>query len=237
MSRRSWWVSIDGPRPAASWLSVKSEVLIYLQNSMAKVDQIIAEHPDLSLNDLVITKKINADQRAQAQKRPALQASLSQLEEQVTQYKKIDTEYQTRMASDRDTLTASHKSEVEQLRASLKKEAEAEARTTLRKNLLIFSQFLRAAAAKRVMEEDANTEESKAFEGALLLVYGGDDKAVEAAENLIEGADEAVPSVEGQPLSVKCRLFLITDLMARHANGMRRLPDQAAFYRACFVPC
>ena len=179
-------------------------VLTLAQNSMAKVDSIISEFPDLSLEDLVKTKKINADQRAQALKKPALQASLNQLEEQITQYKKIDTEYQTRMQTERDTITTSHKSEIEQLRQTLKKEAEAEARTTLRQKLLIFSQFLGAAAAKRVVEEEAETEESKAFEGALLLVYGGDEKAVDAAENLIEGSDEAVPSVEGQPLSVTC---------------------------------
>lgn len=171
---------------------------------MTKVDSIIAENPNASLDELVAARKINADQKAQALKKPSLQASLAQLEEQLAQVKKIDSEYQTQLSSERESLTTSHKSELDQLRQSLKKEAESEARATLRRKLLVFSQFLRAAAAKRVVEEDADTEESKAFEGALLLVYGGDDRAVDAAESLIEGADEAVPSVDGQPLSVKC---------------------------------
>lgn len=173
---------------------------------MTKLDQIIADHPDLSLDDLLNTKKINADQKAQALKKPSLKASLTQLEEQITQYKKIDADYQTRMSTEKESLTGSHKKELERLRASLKQEAEEEAKTSFRKKLLTFTQFLRAAAAQRIKEEEADTEESKAFEGALLLVYGGDDKAVEAAENLIEGKDEAVPSVEGLPLSVTCKL-------------------------------
>lgn len=171
---------------------------------MQKVDAILAENPSTSLDDLVAARKINADQKAQALKKPALQSSLSQLEEQIAQYKKVDAEYQAKIASERDSLTASHKAAMDTLTERLKKEAEDESRATLRKKLLTFSQFLRAAAAKRAIEEEADTEDSKAFEGALLLVYGGDDKAVDAAESLIEGADEQVPSVEGQLLSVKC---------------------------------
>ena len=171
---------------------------------MSKVDSILAQNPDTSLDDLLASRKINADQKAQAMKKPALQSSLAQLEEQLAQYKKVDSEYQSRMSSERETLTSSHKAEIQELRESFKKEAESDSKATLRKQLLLFSQFLRAAAAKRVIEEEADTEESKAFEGALLLVYGGDEKAVDAAVNLIEGSDEAVPSVEGQPLSVKC---------------------------------
>lgn len=174
------------------------------QNSMAKLDAIIAENQNVSLDQLLASKKINADQRAQASKKPQLQAQLAQLEEQLTQYKKIDAEYQARLDTERESLQSTHKTELDRLRQSLKEEAEKEAKVTLRKNLLLFSQFLRAAAAKRVVEEEADTEESKAFEGALLLVYGGDDKAVKAAENLINGSSETVPSVEGQSLSVTC---------------------------------
>ena len=44
-----------------------------------------------------------------------------------------------------------------------------------------------------------------ACEGTLLLVYGGDQKAVETALNLIEGSDEQVMSIEGTLLPVKCK--------------------------------
>lgn len=109
------------------------------------------------------------------------------------------------MNSDRESLTTSHKSEIESLRAQLEQEAAEKSKLERRKNLLTFSQFLRAAAAKRANVDEAETEESRAFEGVLLLVYGGDDAAVDAAEKLIEGSDDAVPSVEGSLLSVKCK--------------------------------
>lgn len=172
---------------------------------MSKVDAILAENPNATLEELVSSRKINADQKAQAQKKPGFQATLKDLEEQIAQYKKVDTDYQSRMASQRETLSSGHKSEIEALKQQLKKEAEAESAKTLREKLLVFSQFLRAAAAKRSIEDEVDTEESRAFEGALLLVYGGDDTAVKTAESLIEGSDEAVPSVEGQPTTVKCK--------------------------------
>lgn len=200
---------------------------------MIKVDSILAENPNATLDELVASRKINQDQKQQALKRPALQASLAQLEEQLTQYKKIDSEYQTRLTGERETLTTSHKAELERVKEEAKKEAEAETRTALRKKLLIFSQFLRAAAAKRVIEEEADTEESKAFEGALLLVYGGDEKAVDAAENVIEGADEAVPSTEGQPLSIKCRVTYSSKCKrTRFTDSTTRLSDQKGSGRA-----
>jgi len=172
---------------------------------MSKVDAILAENPNASLEELVSSRKINADQKAQAQKKPGFQATLKELEEQITQYKKVDADYQSRMTTQRETLTRGHKSELEELKQQLKKDAEAESAKTLQGKLLVFSQFLRAAAAKRSIEDEADTEESRAFEGALLLVYGGDDTAVKTAENLINGSDEAVPSVEGQPTTVKCK--------------------------------
>lgn len=172
---------------------------------MSKLDAILLENADKSLDELLASRKINADQKAQALKKPALQSQLNQLEEQIAQYKKVDAEYQARMSSQHTQLTSSHQSEVDRLKAAIKEEHEAAMKAVLRQKLLTFSQFLRAAAAKRIIEEEADTDESKAFEGALLLVYGGDEKAVEAAINLIEGSDEQVPSVEGLSLPVKCK--------------------------------
>jgi hypothetical protein len=68
---------------------------------------------------------------------------------------------------------------------------------------------LRAAAARRQLEDD-DSDLTKAFEGALLQVYGGDAGAVMAAEKLIEGAEEGVPSTEGVVLGVTCRFISIT---------------------------
>lgn len=109
------------------------------------------------------------------------------------------------MVKEREELVASHKAEIERLKEELAAEQQTSSQADVREKILVFSQFLRAAAAKRVIEEEADTEESRAFEGALLLVYGGDQKAVDAAVNLIEGTDETVLSIDGTPLSVKCK--------------------------------
>ena len=55
----------------------------------------------MSLDDLVAARKINADQKAQILKKPQLQASLTQLEEQISQYKKFDQEYKARSQTEK----------------------------------------------------------------------------------------------------------------------------------------
>ena len=171
---------------------------------MQKVDSIIAENPGVTLDDLVASRKINADQKAQALKKPSLQSSLVQLEEQIIQYKKFEADYQIRMDRERERLQAAHRKEIEQLQSAAKSEASDSADKNLREKLLILSRFLRAAAARRQID-DENTEESKAFEGVLLLLYGGDTGAVEAAVRLINGTTDRVLSTDGNALDVTCK--------------------------------
>lgn len=71
-------------------------------------------------------------------------------------------------------------------------------------NLLVLSKFLRAAAAKR-QGGDETSPENRAFEGALLLVYGGETGAVAAMESLIAGDDEKVPTVDQVPSDFTCK--------------------------------
>ncbi|KAH6642670.1 hypothetical protein C7974DRAFT_351494 [Boeremia exigua] len=169
-------------------------------NATQKVDSIIAEHPGVSLDELASSRKINADQKAQALRKPKLQAELAQLEEQVTQYKKFDQEYQEKHAREKELLQKSHSGELEALRETIKAETAIEQKKLFREKILTLSRFLRAAAARRQLEDD-DSELTKAFEGALLQVYGGDAVAVSAAEKLIEGAEDGVPSTEGVLLS------------------------------------
>lgn len=171
---------------------------------MQKVDTVMSENPNMSLDELVAARKINNDQKAQALKKPSLQASLAQFEDQITQYKKIEEEFQTRARGESDQLQQSHQKELEDLRTSLRAEAASGADKDLRGQLLTLSQFLRAAAARRQLEDD-DSEESKAFEGLLLLLYGGDESAVDAAEKLIKGSSEGVTSTEGTDLEVSCK--------------------------------
>jgi hypothetical protein len=174
-------------------------------SGMAKTDAVIKDNPNVSLDDLVAQRKLNQDQKAQALKKPQLQAQLATLEEQVQQYKKFDAEYQAQIQKLKEELSATHSQELEKIKQETQAQAVAHSEAELKKKLLIFSQFLQAAAAKRIAEEDPELDENKAFEGTLLLVYGGDQKAVDTALNLIEGSDEQVTSIEGTLLPVKCK--------------------------------
>ncbi|KAI5358113.1 hypothetical protein Slin14017_G114740 [Septoria linicola] len=169
---------------------------------MAKVDAILEANPGVSLDDLVAQRKINQDQKAQAQKKPELLTQRDAYERQIEEHNAREAKLQARLARQHAELTAKHEQEVSKLRGELSATGAANAEAELRKKLLTFSQFLRAAAAKRATEGEEDSEESRAFEGALLLVYGGDEKAVDAAVSLIEGSQEKVPSIEGIPTEI-----------------------------------
>lgn len=164
----------------------------------------IAENPGKSLDELLAARMINVDQKVQAEKKPALKASLSQLEEQLEQLKKFEDESNKKFAEEKASLEASHNEELSKAIESTRSEAKAEAAKENRSKLLSLSRFLRTAAAKR-QEGDDSAEENRAFEGALLLIYGGDVSAVDAMEKLIEGVEDIVPTVEGQPSNFTCK--------------------------------
>ncbi|KAI1825226.1 hypothetical protein F4861DRAFT_502915 [Xylaria intraflava] len=170
----------------------------------SKTDPIIEQHPNKSLDELVEAKIINADQRAQRQKKPQLEAQLAQYEEQLAQYKKVDEDYKTRSAADKaaleKTLTEKFEKEKADAISELTKKTTAEARKSLHDSLLILSQFLRLAAARRSEEADTSIDENMALEGVLLNVYSGDEHAVSAMLKLIEGASETTLSVAGDEL-------------------------------------
>ncbi|QIX01532.1 hypothetical protein AMS68_007049 [Peltaster fructicola] len=167
-----------------------------------KIDTVIADNPNLSLDELVAQKKINADQKAAALKKPQLQAQLLQLEDQISHYRKFETDSQSQLAKQKEELTTKHAAELESAREEGRKEALESSNSQLRSSLLLFSQFLRAAASKRAEEENAETEESKAFEGVLLLVYGGDQPSVDAALKIVEGSDDKAPGIDGAATTI-----------------------------------
>ena len=179
----------------------------------------MAENPELSLDELLSSRKINTDQKAQAQKKPSLQASLTQFEEQLAQYKQFDEEYQKRIAAEKSALETSHKDELEKVRDAAVSEAQVEGKKESKDSLLVLSKFLRAAAAKR-QGGDETSPENRAFEGALLLVYGGDAGAVAAMEKLISGSEDLVPTVDQTPSEFTCELpFGLHNLRGYNTNA------------------
>ena len=175
------------------------------QNSTAKLDAILAENPGKSLDELIEEKKINNDQKAQAMKKPSLQAAVNQIEEQIAIYKQFAAQYEEKLASQKAELLKAHKEELEAVRGNAIADATESSAKALRERLLTMSKFLCAAANLR-REGDATTLESLAFEGVLFQVYGGSQDAVNAMVKLIDGADEKVIGVEGDALEFTCEL-------------------------------
>ncbi|PGH13765.1 hypothetical protein AJ79_03464 [Helicocarpus griseus UAMH5409] len=170
-------------------------------NATSKVDAIVAEHPDKSLDELVAEKKINPDQKAQILKKPALQATVAQIEEQINQFKQYGQYYEDRLASQKSELEKAHNDELETAKEKAIAEAKESAEKEYKERLLVLSRFLRAAAAMR-RSGDETSSDSRAFEGALFQVYGGTEDAVSAMVKLIDGSDDIVPSVDAEPLDV-----------------------------------
>jgi hypothetical protein len=175
---------------------------------MKKVTEIVDANPGVSIDELVSTRKINADQKAQLEKRPMLLNQLAQAEKQLAQFRELEQELMAKFALEKEALAKTHSEEVDELRDTLKAEGVLEQKKVFREKFLTLSRFLRTAAARRQREED-DSDLTKAFEGALLLVYGGDTNAVTAAERLIDGTDDSVPSTEGVALSVTCEYHTV----------------------------
>ena len=167
----------------------------------------MAENPGKSLDNLLADRKINADQKLQAERKPALQASLVQLEEQLEHYKKFEEELRAKHSAELASLASEHEQELEKVKEAAATASKGDNDKELKDKLLALSRFLRTAAAKR-QDADETADENRAFEGALLLVYGGDATAVQAMEKIIEGSDENVPTVEGNLSGYSCKFLL-----------------------------
>lgn len=148
-------------------------------------------------------KKINADQKAQALKKPALQAQVAQIEEQFAHYKEFAAQYEERLATQKAALEKAHQEELEAVRANAVADTTEAAARELRQQLFTLTKFLCAAANSRRAGETESIE-SRALEGVLFQVYAGNQDAVSSMIKLINGADEKVPSVEGPDLEFSC---------------------------------
>lgn len=129
------------------------------------------------------------------------------MEEQLAQHKKIELEHRARLAEFEKSLTEKFEKEKAALAAETKQTAEANAAATLRSNLLVLSQFLRLAAARRAEESDSSADENMALEGVLLHIYAGDDHAVATMLKLVEGVEEPTQSTAGDTLQTTCKLL------------------------------
>lgn len=187
--------------PARPQWVTRHHLLTSQQGNATKLDSILKEHPGKSVDDLVSERLINADQKQQILKKPALQAQVAQYEEQLAQYIKVDEQYKTQAASEK----ADFEKTLQKAKEDAVAEAKEESNKNLRGNLLILSQFLRLAAYRREEAADPESDESQAIEGVLLAIYAGDEGAVNSMLRLVEGSSDQILSVPGEQLETTCK--------------------------------
>lgn len=126
----------------------------------------------------------------------------------MTQFKKLDQDYRSRLVSEKadleKTLTEKLQKEKADAVADVKEKAEAETKKGLHDGFLVLSQFLRLAAAKRAEEPNSEADENLALEGVLLHVYSGDENAVDTMLKLVHGSEDTTTSVSGTVLQTTC---------------------------------
>ncbi|KKY15184.1 hypothetical protein UCRPC4_g06410 [Phaeomoniella chlamydospora] len=165
----------------------------------AKAQSIVDENPGISLNDLVASKKINTDQKAQIERRPALHEQVKSLEQQLDRYRQFGKDYEDRFEQEKSAIKQSHDAEVARIKQEAADEAAAKASSQQDADLLVLTQFLHAASSKR-NDESTPALEGKAFEGVLLKIYQGSREAIADMKKLVNGDDSKVTSIENEEL-------------------------------------
>ncbi|PSR85576.1 hypothetical protein BD289DRAFT_460887 [Coniella lustricola] len=175
-------------------------------SNATKTQALIQENKDKSIEQLISSKIINADQKRQVDNKPALEAELARYEEQLVQVQKIDDEWRALAASaksdtERKLIDKFEKEKLDAI-AETKQQAEADAKKTVEDAFLLLSQFLRLVAHRRGEAPGSEEDLDKANEGILASVYGGDSAAVASMVKLYHGSEETTVSVAGEPLDV-----------------------------------
>lgn len=136
-----------------------------------------------------------------------MQKQLAELESQVQQYRQFGKDYEDRFTKEKASIHEAHQIALEQAKADALAEAEANHAKQRDTDLLLLSQFLHAAAAKR-QSEDAELPTGQAFEAILYLVYQGNDVSLNAFKNLIEGSSDTIVGNDGEAIDVTCEFSL-----------------------------
>ncbi|KIW92991.1 uncharacterized protein Z519_06840 [Cladophialophora bantiana CBS 173.52] len=190
----------------------------------AKADAVISENPNVSLDDLVAQKKLNTDQKAQILKKPALQNQVAQLEEQLSHFRAFAQELEEKAAKEKSKLIEAHEAEIAIVKEKALQEIGDIKTKAVEDGLRVITHFLHTAASKRQSEE-ADSDEGRAFEGALLLVYQGNESSLSTLQNLIHGTDDKVPDVHGEPLDFTFAQIKESCLQSAHGVVQSTEPD------------
>lgn len=167
--------------------------------AVSKTETTITDHPGVSLDDLVKQKKINADQKAQIQKKPQLEAQLAQLEEQQKNYTDLTHDLEARFEKEKASLNEAHEAEIEKVKDELSQSSTTATTSKIKEALHVTCQFLHAAAFQR-QRDDVEESEKQAYEAVLFHLYQGNSTALETLTKVVEGQQEKVADPSGDLL-------------------------------------
>ena len=115
------------------------------------------------------------------------------------QYRTFGQQYEARFAEEKAALQTSHEAEITKVKLHTVEQTTLELAEKYDRDLLLFSQFLHAAAAKR-QSDDADTPEGRAYEGVLLLAYQGNNTSLQILRKFVQGSSHQVPDTDGELL-------------------------------------
>ena len=168
-------------------------------HAVSKTEATITESGGLSLDALLEKRKINADQKAQIQKKPQLEAQLSQLEEQQKNYTELIQDLEARFEQEKSSLVESHNAEIEKVREEATHSSTTASTSKVKDALQVACQFLHAAAYQR-QREDVGENEKQAYEAVLFHLYQGNSSALDTLVSVVEGTEVNVSDPSGDPI-------------------------------------
>jgi hypothetical protein len=189
------------------------------------LDGLVAEHKGKKLDELVADRIINADQKAQILKKPALKEQLAQLEEKQSLLAKMAVDLES-------VVTAKVTEKLTEQFVKEKAEAAELAEADLNQKFLTLSMFLRFVADRRAEEADPAMDQNAALETVLAICFGGDEDAVVAMKKLVDGVQEHVVSSSGEKLASTYATLKVDseNHMKELAKAARKQAETAASY-------
>ncbi|KAG0640391.1 hypothetical protein HOY80DRAFT_884758 [Tuber brumale] len=173
-----------GEKEYLKWITKQLKKHTKKLDSIAKSEEKIK---DLSEEEKATTKIINVDERNKIIGKPVTLAVYKELKECYENLLKASELEDKRLEAERVEAQARLEKAVEEAKAEAQKETDQAARA----KILTVVKFLRLAGHRR-NNKSGDEDEDEAIERVLVLVYGGDQSAIDACLNLANGSEEPV---------------------------------------------
>ncbi|RPA99969.1 hypothetical protein L873DRAFT_1681861 [Choiromyces venosus 120613-1] len=184
-----------GEKEHLKWITRQLKKHTKKLDSIAKSEEKIK---DLSEEEKATTRLINDDERNKILGKPITLAVYKELKECYANLLKASELEDKRLEAERVEAQARLEKAVEEAKVEALKEIDQAARA----KILTVVKFLRLAGHRR-NEKSGDEDEDEAIERVLVLVYGGDQSAVDACLKLADGSEEPVDDFQVSYLRIK----------------------------------